>query len=165
MFSRKKKNVKNRHRVLLASSDKHITDNVLMLLSSHGYFVETAETYEILSEKMINYKPSILIADVELLPTNPMVLTQLFNQAKKKPVQLLIDRDESAPIVKEYLHSGIDDLLTIPFDANKLYRKVKRAAEYNRMQHDIEYHSGMSFILKMMIPIVIAIVFFLTNRG
>lgn len=157
--------VKNRHRVLLASPDKSITDNVLMLLSSHGYFVDTACDYQQLSEKMVNYKPSILIADVELLPTNPMQLAQLFNLAKKKPVQLLIDRDENAPIVREYLHSGIDDLLTIPFDSNKLYRKVKRAAEYNRMQHDIEYHSGMLFILKMMLPIFIVIIFFIANRG
>lgn len=157
--------VKNRHRVLLASPDKHITDNVLMLLSSHGYYVDTASDYSELSEKMVNYKPSILIADVELLPPNPMQLNQLFNLAKKKPVQLLIDRDENAPIVREYLHSGIDDLLTIPFDSSKLYRKVKRAAEYNRMQHDIEYHSGMLFILKMMLPIFIVIIFFIANRG
>jgi len=157
--------VKNRHRVLLASSDKHITDNVLMLLSSHGYFVDTAMTYDEVSEKMVNYKPSILIIDVDLLPSNPATLMQLYNKAKKKPVQLLIDRDESAPIVKEYLHSGIDDLLTVPFDADKLYRKVKRAADYNRMQHEIEYHSGMLFMLKMMIPIIISIMFILTNRG
>jgi DNA-binding NtrC family response regulator len=157
--------VKNRHRVLLASPDKQITDNVLMLLSSHGYFVDTAEDYDTLAEKMVNYKPSILIADVEILPANPLVLSQLYNKAKKRPVQLLIDRDENAPIVQEYLHTGIDDLLTIPFDSNKLYRKVKRAAEYNRMQHDIEYHSGMLFILKMMLPLFLAIVFFLSNTG
>jgi len=157
--------VKNRHRVLLASPDKKIIDNVLMLLSSHGYFVETAVSYDELADKMVNYKPSILIADVEVLPANPMTLSELFNMAKKRPVQLLIDRDENAPIVREYLFSGVDDLLTIPFDASKLYRKVKRAAEYNRMQHEIEYHSGMLFILKMMIPIIITIVFILTSRG
>lgn len=157
--------VKNRHRVLLASADKKIIDNVLMLLSSHGYFVDTATTFDELADKMVNYKPSILITDVELLPSNPMVMNQLFNKAKKRPVQLLIDRDESAQIVREYLFSGVDDLLTIPFDAAKLYRKVKRAAEYNRMQHEIEYHSGMLFILKMMIPIIITIVFILTSRG
>ncbi len=156
---------KNRHRVLLASPDKSITDNVHMLLSSHGYYVDTASSYDELEEKMINYKASILIADVELLPTNPLILSQLYNTAKKKPVQLLIDRDENAPIVQEYLRTGIDDLLTIPFDADKLYRKVKRAAEYNRMQHDIEYHSGMLFILKLILPLFIAIVFFLANKG
>lgn len=156
--------VKNRHRVLLACKDKKITNNVLMLLSSHNYFVELADSYSELESKMVSYKPSILIADVNLLPQNPMVLQLLFNKAKKKPVQLLIEDNENQPIVKDYLKYGVDDLLTVPFDAAKLYRKVKRAAEYNQMQHSLEYHSGMFFMFLLSLPILITIIYLISNR-
>ncbi len=134
-----------------------------MLLSSHGYFVDSSSTFEETSEKIINYKPSIFIADAELLPQTPYSVTEVFNKAKKHPVFLLINHGEELTSTKRYLDYGIDDLLTIPFSADKLYRKVKRAADYNRMQHLVEYHSGMLFMLKLIIPLILIIIYLLIN--
>ena len=107
----------------------------------------------------------IFIADVDQLPNDPNTVINLFRKARKSPVFLIINRLNSIDKIRSYLDSGVDDLLTMPIDADKLYRKVKRAAEYNRMQHEIEYHSGMVFILKMLIPVLMTIVFIITNRG
>lgn len=159
------KKVKNRHRVLLFCEDQLVTNDVLMLLSSHGYLVDTADNYEEVCAKLLNYKHSILIADVDQLPEDPNTVFNLFRKARKSPVFLLINRLNSVEKIRAYLDAGVDDLLSMPIDADKLYRKVKRAAEYNRMQHEIEYHSGMVFILKMLIPVLMTIVFIITNRG
>lgn len=159
------KKVKNRHRVLLFCEDQLVTNDVLMLLSSHGYLVDIASSYDDVSTKLINYKHSIFIADVDQLPDDPNSVINLFRKARKSPVFLLINRLNSVDKIRSYLDSGVDDLLSMPIDADKLYRKVKRAAEYNRMQHEIEYHSGMVFILKMLIPVLMTIVFIITNRG
>ncbi len=157
--------MKNRHRVLLFCEDTVVANDVLMLLSSHGYLVDNASDYDEVCAKLINYKHSIIIADVDQLPDDPTHVQQLFRKARKSPVFLLINRQNSADKIRAYLDNGVDDLLSMPIDADKLYRKVKRAAEYNRMQHEIEYHSGMVFILKMLIPVLMTIVFIVTNRG
>lgn len=159
------KKVKNRHRVLLFCEDQLVTNDVLMLLSSHGYLVDTADSYDEVCSKLINYKHSIFLADVDQLPEDPDVVYNLFRKARKSPVFLLINRLNSVELIRAYLDAGVDDLLSMPIDADKLYRKVKRAAEYNRMQHEIEYQSGMVFILKMLIPVLMTIVFIITNRG
>ncbi len=156
--------VKNRHRVLLLSQDSHNSNDIFMLLSSHGYLVDVVATFEAASLKILNYKPSIFIADIALLPPMPQETIEVFNEARKHPVFLLINDDEKSPIVQSYLESSVDDLLTMPMEADKLYHKVKRAANYNRMQHEIAYHSGIVFMLKLIIPILMVIVFILTNR-
>lgn len=155
--------VKNRHWVLIFSDRSDMVNNIQMLLSSHGYLVDLAESFDEATEKMINYKPSIFIADVDRLPTIPYSVTDVFNKAKKHPVFLLINNSENSKKTKMYLDYGVDDLLTIPFTADKLYRKVKRAAAYNRMQHEIEYHSGMLFILKLIFPLIIIFMYLLSQ--
>lgn len=133
-----------------------------MLLSAHEYLVDLADTEEEAKELFVNYKHSILIADVDLLPDVPQTFISVFKEARKKPVFLLINRNERSDQVLSYLTEGVDDLLTMPIYSDKLYRKVKRAAEYNSMQHDIEYHSGMVFLLKMLIPVIIVITFLIS---
>ncbi|MGM0461654.1 MAG: hypothetical protein ACQEQ4_04460 [Fibrobacterota bacterium] len=156
------KKVKNRHRVLLLSTDTEVTNDILMLLSAHYYLVDLAKDEARARDLFVNYKHSILIADVDLIPDTPQSFIPLFKAARKKPVFLLINRNERSDKVLSYLQNGVDDLLTMPIYSDKLYRKVKRAAEYNRMQHDIEYHSGMVFLLKMLIPVIIVITFLLS---
>ncbi|MGM0442771.1 MAG: hypothetical protein ACQEQV_01110 [Fibrobacterota bacterium] len=151
------KRVKNRHRVLLLCRDRDVSNDVLMLLSSHGYLVDLAESEAYALDLFLNYKHSIIIADVDLIPRNTADFSEVFHRARKKPVFLLINRNERSEKVLSYLRAGVDDLLTLPIYPDKLYRKVKRAAEYNKMQHDIEYHSGMVFLLKMLLPVVIAV--------
>lgn len=160
-----KNGVKNRHRVILYAKDNDILNNIQMLLSSHGYLVDTVKSFEDLSARMINYKPSILIADVDLLPESTLLINDVFNKAKKKPVFLIINSGEDNLSTQRYLKYGVDDILTIPFNGDKLYRKVKRAAEYNHMQHLVEYHSGMLFMLKLISPIILVFLIILANKG
>lgn len=157
--------IKNRNRVLIFSDSSSDVNNIQMSLSSHGYLVDNVSNFEEATKKMINYKPSIFIADVDLLPVTPYSVTQIFNKAKKHPVFLLINRGENKKNTKVYLDYGVDDLLTIPFSADKLYRKVKRAADYNRMQHLIEYHSGMLFMLKLITPIILLTIYLIYQKG
>ena len=157
--------VKNRHRVLLISNNEEVKKNFPLLLSSHGYLVDIAEDFPEAQEKMMQYKPSIFIGDITLLPDNPDMVVALFKQAKKFPVFLLIENEKRTQKQKEYIDSGVDDVLAYPYDADKLYYKINRAANYNRMQHEIAYHSGMIFILKFMLPIFLLIMYLLKIKG
>lgn len=157
-----KSKVKNRRRILLFCKDPKSRNDVVMLLSSHNYLVDIVENYEDLKFRMVNYKPSLLIADVDLLPRDSHEMLELFSKARKKPVFLLINSNENSNRVKSYIDQ-VDDLLTMPIDADKMYRKVTRAANYNKMQHDIEYHSGIVFILKLLIPILMLLAFMLAK--
>lgn len=155
--------IKSRQRVLLFSTVPTVNDNIFMLLTSHEYVVDVVFDYAVVCEKLVHYKPAIFIADVDLIPEHPEELMNIFVKAKKRPVFLLINRDETSNKVQIYLNYCTDDVLTIPFHADKLYRKVRRAVIYNRMQNDIQYYSGMVFILKLIIPILLILMFTISH--
>ena len=155
--------VKNRYRVLILTNTTKVKRDFSLLLSSHGYLVDIVTTFSEAEEKLTQYKPSIFLSEITLLPTNPLEVTSVFKRIKKIPVFLVIDFGDAHKKIKRYIEHDIDDILLFPYDANTLYYKIKRAASYNRMQHEIAYHSGMIFILKFMLPIFLLIVYLITT--
>ena len=150
--------VKNRYRVLILSNTPKIKRDFSILLSSHGYLVDVVSSFKEAEEKLIQYKPSIFLSEIDLLPYNSKEITVVFKKTKKIPVFLVIDSGKTEKKLTRYI-DDIDDILLYPYDADTLYYKIKRAANYNNMQHEIAYHSGMIFILKFMIPIFLLIVY------
>ncbi|MDO6430454.1 ATP-binding protein [Flavitalea sp. BT771] len=113
------------HTVLLADDNADMRDYVGRLLSSY-YNVVTAMNGEDAFEKMVHYKPDLLLSDVMMPRLDGFGLLKKIREhpeIKNIPVILLSARaGEEAKV--EGLDAGADDYLTKPFSARELLARV-----------------------------------------
>lgn len=153
--------VKDRQKVLIFSQKKEIENDLSMILSSHGYSPDIVSNFDEAKEKMIYYKPSLFISDIELLPDFPAKILSIFTTMRKTPTFLIIDDGKSKEKLKKYAEYS-DDILKIPFSDDNIYYKIKKAISHNELIHDNHYYQGMFLMLKLVSPLLILLVFIIT---
>jgi DNA-binding NtrC family response regulator len=153
--------VKDRQKVLILSLKKEIENDISMILSSHGYAPDITSETEIAKEKMIYYKPSLFIADIELLPEFPVQLLSIFTKARKTPTFLIIDDSKFKEKLNKYAEYS-DDILKFPFTDDNIYYKINKAVQHNKLIHDNHYYQGMFLMLKLMSPLLVLLAFIIT---
>lgn len=127
-----------KHKVLLADDNADMRDYVARLLSEN-YQVITAVNGEDALEKMVLYKPDLLLSDV-MMPKldgfNLLKKIRSHSDIKNIPVILLSARaGEEAKL--EGLDTGADDYLVKPFSAKELLARVDGSIKLakNRIAH------------------------------
>jgi len=153
--------VKDRQKVLILSEKKEIENDISMILSSHGYLPNITSDLDDAKERMLYYKPSLFIADIELLPNFPAKILSLFTKARKTPTFLIIDDGSSKEKLNKYAEYS-DDILRFPFGDDNIYYKIKKAVLHNDLIHDNHYYQGMFLIMKLMAPLLVLLVFIIT---
>jgi len=81
---------RNRSRLLIISRDRTVRNDMIMLLSGCGYFVDYVETRAEGIAKYRNFKHAVVILDVHALPRSPQRLLKLFQMYKKNPIILIV---------------------------------------------------------------------------
>jgi DNA-binding NtrC family response regulator len=153
--------VKDRNKVLILSKYKEIENDIFMILSSQGYSVDILKDADEAREKIIYYKPTLYIVDIDFLPNYPEKLLAIFTRAKKIPTFLIIDNEKFKEKLNRYLEY-CDDILQLPFSEDNLYYKIKKAANYSKIVSDNQYYQGLFLMFKLMAPFLILIIFLMT---
>ncbi|MDR0304949.1 MAG: hypothetical protein LBH98_09340 [Chitinispirillales bacterium] len=153
--------VKDRQKVLILSKEKEIENDICIILSSHGYSIDITENEIEAEEKIIYYKPSIFIADINLLPEYPEKILSVFNKARKIPTFLIIEDGKLKEKQNRFLEYS-DEILQFPFNEDNLYHKIKKAVNYNRIVHDNEYYEGIFLVIKLFFPLLVLFLFVIT---
>ena len=153
--------VKDRQKVLILSKEEKIESNICMVLSSHGYSIDVTDDKNEAEERVVYYKPSLFVADVDLLPEYPEKLISIFNKARKIPTFLIIDDGKSKEKLNKYLEYS-DEILRVPFNEENLHHKIKKAVNHNKIIHDNQYYEGMFLMFKLVAPLFILLMFIIT---
>jgi len=153
--------IKDRRKAVILSKTKEIENDICMILSSHGYSPDLVDNYDEATEKIIYYKPPLLIADIGLLPDFPIQLINVFQKARKTPAFLIIDNVKSIEKLNRYIEFT-DDILRLPFTEDNIYYKIRKAVLHNEIMQDNQYYLGMHLVLKLIFPILLMIVLIIT---
>ena len=153
--------IKDRQKAMIFSKKKEFENNLCMVLSSHGYSPDIVTEVDELIEKIIDYKPPLLIADIELLPEFPEQILAIFQKARKTPTFLIIDDLKHKEKLYRYVEYS-DDILRIPFFNENIYYEIKKAVNHNQLIQDNQFYQGLFFMLKLISPLLLLLVFILT---
>ena len=155
---------KNRPRLLIISKDKSVRNDLIILLSGCGYFVDYVETRSEGIAKFRNYKHVIVILDVQALPRHPQRMFNLFRIYKKNPIILIAAHRDEEDQVYPFMKLGIFDILPLPFKVDYLYFVLKRLVEHSRLTAQNAFIKLCLLMILITWPIwAIAIWFFAKN--
>ena len=119
-------------RVLIASSNRFLAEDMYQVLTSEGYDVFLADTSEEAENLALRLRPDLIIIDVQIPPSGYELCRQLRTNTALShiPVLMLIDsRDISARVA--VLEAGGDDYLVKPFPSDELlYRSRSLLVRY-----------------------------------
>ncbi|MCL1945974.1 MAG: hypothetical protein FWF51_02320 [Chitinivibrionia bacterium] len=153
--------IKDRRKALIFSKMREFEDDICLVLSSHGYSPEIVTNIDDVTEKILDYKPPLFIAEIALLPEFPAQILAIFQKARKTPTFLIIDDSKNKEKLNRYVEYS-DDILRVPLIDDNIYYKIRKAVNHNELIQDNQYYQGMFFMLKLISPLLLLLVFILT---
>jgi DNA-binding response OmpR family regulator len=143
----------NRPRLLVISKDSQVRNDLVILLSGCGYFVDYVVNRSEGIAKYRSFKHAVVIMDVHALPRFPKRMLRLFRVYKKNPIILIVARTEDAHQVYPFMRLGVFDVITLPFQADHLYIVLKRLVEHSRLLAQHEFIRRFITVLLITLPV------------
>jgi DNA-binding response OmpR family regulator len=154
----------NRPRLLVISKDTQVRNDLVILLSGCGYFVDYVVTRSEGMAKFRSFKHAVVIMDVHALPKFPKRMLRLFRVYKKNPIILIVARSDEAYQVYPFMRLGIFDVITLPFQADHLYIVLKRLVEHSRLLAQHEFIRRFISVLLITLPLWGTFLWFLARH-
>lgn len=144
---------RNRSRLLIISRDRAVRNDMIMLLSGCGYFVDYVETRTEGIAKYRNFKHAVVILDVHALPRSPQRLLKLFQMYKKNPIILIVAEKNDEERLYPYMQMGIFDIVTLPFHVDYLYFVLRRLIDHSKLTASNEFAKLLLLMIIVTLPI------------
>lgn len=115
--------------VLVIDDEPQIRRFLRISLETYGYSVKEADNGKEGYDAIFNFKPDLIILDLELPDINGLELLKKIRESSEIPVIILtVCSDENDKIT--LLDSGADDYLTKPFSIGELNARIKVALRH-----------------------------------
>lgn len=111
-------------KILIVDDETQIIRVMRRILSAHNYEIRTASDGEPAFELFNDWKPDLVITDLQMPNMNGLELCRKLREISNLPIIVLSVRDEEKTIV-EALDAGADDYMTKPFGTNELLARVR----------------------------------------
>lgn len=111
-------------KILVVDDEPQITRVLRSSLMSNGYEVETAEDGVAALEKMMTWRPDMVITDLAMPRMDGVALCVDIRANSDVPILVLSVRDQEAAKVRA-LDAGADDYVTKPFGIQELLARVR----------------------------------------
>jgi two-component system KDP operon response regulator KdpE len=113
-------------RVLVVDDETQITRVLRMVLTSHGYHVNTAADGQSALTYLASWRPNLVITDLAMPHMDGLELCRRIRSTSTVPIIVLsVKGAERAKV--EALDAGADDYLTKPFGTDELLARVRAA--------------------------------------
>lgn len=119
-------------KLLLVEDDSAIRETLSDILEFSGYEVTTAENGKEGLDKILDFKPDMVICDVNMPVLNGYELLGAINQRlapELLPSFIFLTAKVDIKDIREGMNLGADDYVTKPFDHNELLRIIKLRLE------------------------------------
>jgi two-component system, OmpR family, response regulator ResD len=144
---------RNRSRLLIISKDPKVRNDLIVLLSGCGYFVDYVENRSEGIEKFRNFKHAVVIFDLHALPRSPQRTLNLFRLYKKHPILLIVAQKDEESRLYPYMQLGIFDIVTLPFQVDHLYFILQRLIQHSKSTAQKEFVRLFLLTVLMTVPI------------
>jgi DNA-binding response OmpR family regulator len=130
---------KNRTRLLIICADKMITNKLVTLFTSYGYFVDYVTTRKEGVVKFRQYKQGIIIIDADLIPRYPKHFFHLFSTDLNNPKILIAVKPYQQIQFNQYLNNGIYDIIQVPLNFENLNFILRRLIAHDTLSARYEF--------------------------
>lgn len=130
---------KNRTRLLIICARKLITNKLVTLFTSYGYFVDYVTTRKDGVQKFRQHKQGVIIIDADLLPRYPKHLFNLFSTNLNKPKILIAAKPEQHLELYPYLNNGVYDIIQVPLNFENLDFILHRLVAHDTLAARYEF--------------------------
>lgn len=114
----------DKRKVLVVDDEPQIIRVLRHILTAHDYAVRTAEDGEAALEVFEEWRPDLVLTDLQMPNMNGLELCRRVRKLSDVPIVVLSVRNEEATIV-EALDAGADDYVTKPFGTNELLARIR----------------------------------------
>jgi DNA-binding NtrC family response regulator len=149
---------------LIVNKDPSVRNDMVMLLSGCGYFVDYVENLSQGLAKFQNYKHAVVILDVPALPQSPEHLIELFSMFKKNPIILIVAQKDDEALLYPYMQLGVFDIVTLPFNVDHLNFVLKRLVNHSRLKASNEFAKMMLLMVFFTLPIWLTALWFMARH-
>jgi two-component system, OmpR family, KDP operon response regulator KdpE len=113
-------------KILVVDDESQIVRVMRQILNAHHYQIRTASDGEAGIELFNDWKPDLVITDLQMPNVNGLQLCRNLREFSEVPIIVLSVKDDEKTIV-EALDAGADDYVTKPFGTNELLARVRAA--------------------------------------
>jgi DNA-binding NtrC family response regulator len=155
---------KNRPRLLIICKDSHVRNDLVVLLTGSGYFVDYVETRIEGLRKFRQHKHAVIFMDVPSLPRFPNRLFKLFRVYKRNPIVLILAQVSEEKKVYPYLSWDIYDIVSLPLNADYQHHTLKRLVEHSAKTSRLEFLQMLFFMAASTLPLWLLFLYYLSRR-
>jgi two-component system KDP operon response regulator KdpE len=116
----------DKKKILVVDDEAQIVRVLRHVLGAQGYSVRTAEDGASALEVCDEWRPDIVLTDLQMPNVSGLELCQKLRTSSDVPMVILSVRNEEKTIV-EALDAGADDYVTKPFSTNELLARLRSA--------------------------------------
>lgn len=156
---------KNRTRLLIICQDQRLTNNLVTLLTSYGYYVDYCFTRKEGILKFKQHKQAIVIFEASLLPKFPSHLFKIFKIYSNNPKILIAAREDEEVKVYPYLNNGVYDIIQVPLRFEYLDFSIRRLIAYDNLMARHEFLTILSRLIAYSSPLWIYFIIVLVRRS
>ena len=139
---------KNRTRLLIICRDQQLTNNLVTLLTSYGYYVDYCFSRKEGILKFKQHKQAIVIFEAALLPKYPRHLFRIFKIYSSNPKILITAKAEEEEKIYPFLNNGVYDIIQLPLRYEYLDFNMRRLVAYDTLSARYEFlHMLMKLVL------------------
>ncbi len=115
-----------RKKILVVDDEPQIVRVLRQILSAHQFDIRTASEGEAGIELFHDWKPDLVITDLQMPNVNGLELCRKVREFSEVPIIVLSVKDDEKTIV-EALDAGADDYITKPFGTHELLARIRAA--------------------------------------
>lgn len=139
-------------KILVVEDDEIIGEEILVALKKNGYLGKRVEDFNMVIEEFINYKPDLVMLDINLPFYDGFYWCGKIRMLSKVPIIFISSRTDDIDIIIA-TNMGGDDYITKPFSLNILMTKIsailRRTYSYfDDVNTEIISHKGLILNLK-----------------
>lgn len=138
-------------RVMIVEDDFKIREFISENLEKWGYEVFALEDLNEVLNAFIDYKPHIIIMDINLPSFDGYYWCSKIREVSKVPIIFISSRDSNMDVIMA-INMGGDDFVQKPFSMEILLAKVnaliRRTYSYTNIEADVMEHNGVILNLK-----------------
>jgi FixJ family two-component response regulator len=120
-------------KILVIDDELSIRKTLTSILQKQHYYVETAENYEVIKDKLFTSKYDALILDIILPDVNGIEILHIINKAEVNLPVIMLTGAPSLETARESVKFGAFDYLVKPVESNLLLNQLKNAVQKKRL--------------------------------
>ena len=143
---------KARTRLLVISNDIKVRDNLVMLLTGYGYFVDYVSDRDEGIASFKKNRQAVVIIDVPSLPRYPERMMRLFQSHKKNPIILIAAGHKDEKLAYLFLKKGVYDVLHLPLEMDYVEVVLKRLVCHSELLAKAEFVQTLVVMTLLVMP-------------